>query len=120
MRLLLVTGLRRSDPIGPVLAALDWPGTGKLIALRDTVSVHRAMYDSDAPVSLRAMSLPRSAVSERVTRATVSGASVLHLPNLRLSCNRRLFPYRAAVTWNSLPRHLTGSASRRAVENHNH
>ena len=50
-----MTGLRRYDRIGPALAALDWPRIEKLIARRDAVNIHRAIYEPDAPVSLRAM-----------------------------------------------------------------
>ena len=89
----LVTGLRRYDRIGPALAALDWPRIEKLIARRDAVNVHRAIYEPDAPVSLSEMFLPRSAVSERVTRATVSGASVLHLPNLHTRTSHKKGQY---------------------------
>ena len=61
---------------------------------------------------------PRSAVSERLTRATDAGATVLEVPRLHLATARLLFPYRAAASWNGLPRHVTESASRLQLQKH--
>ena len=59
---------------------------------------------------------PRSAVSERLTRATAAGAAALELPRYRLTATRRLFPYRAAAAWNQLPRDATGDRVRIAAK----
>ena len=81
------------------------------------MNVYRALHVPSAPDSLRAMFRQRSAVSERLTRATAAGAAVLELPRFRLAVVRRLFPYRATVSWNTLPRDVTGSASLSKVGN---
>ena len=114
----LVAGLRRYDHVTPALGALGWPSIRDVVARRDAENVYRALCDSSAPDSLRAMFRPRSAVSERVTRATAAGTAVLELPRFRLAVARRLFPYRAAVSWNALPRHVTDSASRLQLRQH--
>ena len=112
----LVSGLRRFDHVTPALAALGWPGVRGLIARRDAVNVFRALRDTAAPDSLRAMFRPRSAVSVRRTQAAAAGAAVLELPRLRLTTTRRLFPYRAAASWNALPRDVTRHESRSALK----
>ena len=103
----LVTGLRRYDHVGPALAALGWPDIREMIARRDALNVYRALHVVSAPGPLRAMFRPRAAVSERETRSAAAGVSVLELPRYRLTMARRLFPYRAAVSWNELPRDVT-------------
>ena len=108
----LVSGLRRYDHITPALRALGWPSIRSVIARRDAVNVFRGLHVSEAPAKLRNMFHPRSAVSERRTRATAAGTSVLDLPRFRLATARRLFPYRAAASWNKLSRHVSGSVSR--------
>ena len=113
----LVSGLRRCDHVSPTLAALGWPRVEQVVARRDAVNVHRALHVGGAPVALRDMIRPRSAVSERLTRATAAGAAALELPRYRLTTTRRLFPYRAAAAWNQFPRDATRSASRRRVIN---
>ena len=114
----LVSGLRRYDHVSPALSALGWPSVREMIARRDAVNVYRALHVTSAPSTLQAMFRPRSAVSERLTRATAAGAAVLELPRVRLAAARRLFPYRAAAFWNSLPRHVTDSASRPQLLKH--
>ena len=114
----LVSGLRKYDHVTPALAELGWPSVREVIARRDAVNVHRALYTASAPDSLRVMFRPRAAVSGRVTRGTAAGAAVLDLPRVRLAVSRRLFAYRAAAAWNSLPRHVTGSASRQQLVRH--
>ena len=89
-----------------------------MIAQRDAVNVYRALHVAASPETLQAMFRQRSAVSERLTRATAAGAAALELPGLRLTTSRRLFPYRAAAAWNALPRNVTASASRLKVLNH--
>ena len=108
----LVSGLRKFDRITPALGALGWPNIGEVIARRDAVNVHRALYAAGAPDSLRAMFRPRAAVSARATRAAAAGSAVIDLPRVRLAVARRQFPYRAAAAWNGLPREVTGTASR--------
>ena len=107
----LVAGLRRYDHVSPTLSDLGWPSIRDIVARRDAVHVYRALHVPSAPDSLRAMFRRRSAASKRLTRATAAGAAVLELPRFRLAVTRRLFPYRAAVSWNALPRNVTGSAS---------
>ena len=89
-----------------------------MIARRDAVNVYRALHVTAAPSALQAMFRPRSAVSERLTRATASGAAVFELPRVRLAATRRLFLHRAAAAWNGLPRHVSESASRRQLLKH--
>ena len=101
-----------ADHIAPTLAALGWPGVREIVARRDVVNVRRALRAAAAPASLQAMFRPRSAVTERLTRATAAGAAVLELPRFRLTAARRLFPYRAAAAWNDLSRGATGPSSR--------
>ena len=43
---------------------------------------------------------PRSAVSERLTRAAAAGAAVIELHCFKLDVKRRLFPHKVAVLWN--------------------
>ena len=111
----LVSGLRKYDRVSPALTALGWPGVREVIARRDAVNVFRALHVAAAPGALRTMFRPRSAVSERRTRAAAAGAAVLELPRFRLTAARRLFPYRAAAAWNELPRHVTSAASKRQL-----
>ena len=108
----LVAGLRKFDHVTPALGALGWPSIRDVVARRDAENVYRALHDTAAPESLQAMFRPRSAVSERVTRATAAGTAVLELPHFQLTVTRRLFAYRAAASWNDLPRHVTDSRSR--------
>ena len=114
----LVSGLRKYDHVSPALTALGWLGVREVIAQRDAVNVNRALHVAAAPGALRAMFRPRSAVSERRTRATAAGAAVPKLSRFRLTAARRLFPYRAAATWNRLPRHVTVAASKRQLLRH--
>ena len=114
----LVAGLRRYDHVTPALGALGWPSIRDMVARRDAVNVYRALHVPSAPDSLRDMFRPRSAVSERLTRATAAGTAVLELPRFRLAVARRLFPYRAAVSWNVLPRRVTDSASQLQLQQH--
>ena len=114
----LVCGLRRYDHVSPALAELGWPSMREVIARRDAVNVYRALHVTGAPETLQAMFHPRSAVSERLTRATAAGAAVLELPRFHLATARRLFPYRAAASWNGLPRHVTDSASKLQLQKH--
>ena len=114
----LVSGLRKYDHVTPALVALGWPSVREMIARRDAVNVHRALYAAAAPDSLRGMFRPRAAVSERATRATAAGSAVLDMPRVRLAVARRQFPYRAAASWNGLPREVTETASRKQLEQH--
>ena len=104
--------------MSPALAALGWPTVREMIAQHDAVNVYRAIHIAASPENLQAMFLQRSAVSERLMRATVAGAAALELPGLRLTTSRRLFPYRAAAAWNALSRDVTASASRLKHLNH--
>ena len=108
----LVCGLRRYDHVTPALRALGWPGVKSIVVRRDALNVYRGLHETNAPQTLRDMFRPRSAVSTRTTRATAAGAAVLELPGFRLATARRLFPYRAAASWNGLPSHVTSSTSR--------
>ena len=96
----VVSGVRKYDHISPTLAALGWSGVRELVARRDSIGVHRALRDPQAPVAVRSLFVPRAAVSQRSTRSTEAGA--LELPAFRLSTSRRAFSYRAASTWNRL------------------
>ena len=108
----LVSGLRRYDHVTPALRALGWPSIRSMVTRRDALNVYRGLNVSGVPKTLGNMFRPRSAVSGRSTRATAAGTAVLELPSFRLAAARRLFLYRAAVAWNSLPRDTTGAVSR--------
>ena len=94
----LVSGLRRHDHVTPTLRALGWSSVRTMVVRRDAVNVYRGLHVTDAPKALRDMFRPRSAVSDRSTRATAAGTTVLELPRFRLASARRLFPYRAAAS----------------------
>ena len=114
----LVSGLRKYDHVTPVLAALGWPSVREMIARRDALNVHRALFAAAVPESLRAMFPSRASVSERATRAVAAGPAVIELPRVRLAVARRQFPYRAAAAWNGLPREVAATASRRQLMEH--
>ena len=96
----IVSGARRSDHISPILADLGWRRVDDLVTQRDCLGVQRALTDRCAPEVIRALFVPRASVSDRMTRASVSGA--LELPDFRLAFARRTFAFRAARSWNRL------------------
>ena len=59
---------------------------------------------------LSSLFIKRSDVSQRETRATVSGE--LQLERCRLSVTQRGFSYRAAALWNGLPDSVTSAPNR--------
>ena len=79
----IVSGVRKYDHISPTLAALGWCGVRELVAHRDSIGVYRALKNPSAPVAVRSLFIPRTAVSQRTTRSTEAGA--LELPAFRLS-----------------------------------
>ena len=66
----------------------------------DCNGVFRALNDPRAPAAVRSLFTPRSAVSVRNTRSTLTGT--LQLPNFRLFMSRRAFSFRSASSWNRL------------------
>ena len=106
----VVSGARKRDHISPTVRALGWHTITELIVYRDRLAVFRALNDSRAPAATRCLFTPRSAISQRVTRATSAG--VLELPPFRLSFARRTFSYRAAESWNCLSPAITSSRTR--------
>ena len=111
----LVSGLRRGDHVSPALATFGWPDIDTLVMRRDAINIYRALHDPAAPQPLKDMARPRQTVCSRRTRATAAGAAVLAPPRLQLTTARRLFPYRAAVSWNKLSRVTTLCTSRRQL-----
>lgn len=81
----------------------------QLVEERDMVKVFKAQHFELGPPAVRDMFVPRSAVSQRDTRA--SDAGQLHLSRCRLEQTQRSFRYRAAVAWNRLPKNATSSVS---------
>ena len=68
---------------------------------RDVIKVFKLLSDPTAPVAIRDLLVPCTAVSIRTTRASES--DVLRPPRRRLTARQRHFSYRAAASWNSLP-----------------
>ena len=101
----LVTGVRRSQHVSPVLKYLGWPSVSEMVRQRDCLKVFSALNDHGSPPALRALFVRRSQVSQRETRASAAGE--LQLERCRLSATQSTFFYRAARTWNSLPSAIT-------------
>ena len=110
----IVSGARRREHISPVLAELGWRRVQDLVTQRDCISVHRALNDPCAPESIRTMFTRRADISQRATRAAAAGA--LEPPAFRLSATRRLFPYRAVLSWNRLSPAITASFTHRVCD----
>ena len=66
----------------------------------DLVKLFKTLRGEDVPQEISALFVPRSAVSDRATRATELGR--LHLRRPRLDATKRSFSYRAAAAWNRL------------------
>ena len=97
----VVTGTRRRERISPALKTLGWKRVEDLIAERDVVKVHKALYGEHGPSAVRDMFVRRSVVSTRHTRASCAGR--LDLTKCRLTLTQKSFRYRAATAWNRLP-----------------
>ena len=106
----LVTGTRRTDHISPALSSLGWHRLEDMVNRRDCLHVYRALSEDNCPPALKALFIKRSQVSQRDTRATLSGE--LQLEKCRLSGTQRCFSYRAAAAWNQLPVSVTDAPSR--------
>ena len=106
----LVTGTRRNDHIMPALSSLGWLRIEDMVRRRDCLHVYRAVRDDSCPPALSSLFIKRSDVSQRETRATVSGE--LQLERCRLSVTQRGFSYRAAALWNGLPDSVTSAPNR--------
>ena len=94
-----MTGARKFDHISPILDQLGWRKIDDLIKHRDCIKVSKALNNANTPEAIKSLFVRRSAVSQRVTRATASGE--LQLQPFRLSLARSNFSYR--VAWNNLP-----------------
>ena len=105
----VVTGLKRSDRISPALQTLGWHRVEQLIETRDMVKVFKTLHSDATPTAVRAMFETRSAVSQRETRS--SDAGKLQLARCRLEHTKKSFRYRAAATWNGLPKRVTDHSS---------
>ena len=77
--------------------------------MRDSVKLFKALHFESGPQAVRDTFVARSDVSKRATCA--SDAGKLHLPRYHLELAKKSFRYRAAVTWNALPKTLTDSTS---------
>ena len=71
-----------------------------MIEQMDLVKVFKTLRGEGVPQEISALFVPRSAVSQRTTRAT--GLGRLHLRRPRLAATKRGFSYRAAAAWNRL------------------
>ena len=103
----VVTGARISDHIPPTVEALGWRSMTDFVTHRDTRDVFRALSDLRAPEAICSLFTIRATVSQRETRATLSGA--LELPAYRPSTSRRTFSYRTASSWSNLSQDPAGS-----------
>jgi len=97
----VITGTRKFDHITPSLNSLGWPTIEAMVRHRDALKAFKALRDESSPSEIRALFVPRSAVSTRTTRATDRGS--LQLQKYDLTGTQRAFAYRAAVVWNNLP-----------------
>jgi len=96
----IVTGVKKHQHITPSLNSLSWSKIEVLVARRDLTKVWKVLRTEGIPAEIRALLTPRSAVSTRETRASVSGS--LHLQRCNLSLGQKPFSYRAASAWNAL------------------
>ena len=85
-----------------------------MVAHRDAVKVFKALKREDAPLAIRTLLVPRTAVSTRVTRASDRGS--LHLRKPKLAATKTAFAYRAAVAWNRLPPHVCAATTLNALK----
>lgn len=100
----IVTGVKKHQRITPSLNSLQWPRIDALVARRDVTKVWKLLQTDGAPPNVRALLVPRSAVSTRETRSSDGGA--LHLRRCRLSSSQSAFSYRGAAAWNALPQQV--------------
>ena len=98
----IVSGLARRDHVTPVLRELGWSTIDELIHERDIAAMSRLLSPSCEAHALTEQLLLRGDVSERQTRAVVSGQ--LQLPRVRTEFARRSFMYRAISAWNCVSR----------------
>ena len=98
----IVSGLARRDHVTPVLRELGWSTIDELIHERDIAAMSRLLSPSCEAHALTEQLLLRGDVSERQTRAVVSGQ--LKLPRVRTEFARRSFMYRAISAWNCVSR----------------
>ena len=98
----IVTGVKKHEPISSSLKLLNWPRIEQLVSRRDSIKVFKLLTDPATPAAVRALLVPRAAVSARASRASESGA--LQLPRRRLTSSQRHFSFRAVAGWNALPR----------------
>ena len=106
----VVTGTRKTEHITPVLRSLGWQNIEGMIFERDCIKVFNALNDQYAPNTMRSMFTRRRDTSLRDTR--LARSEQLALPRVRLSTTQRVFSYRAATAWNTLPPTVTQSTSR--------
>ena len=110
----VVTGVKRRDHITPALDSLHWSRIGQLVEERDCLKVYHALHDDNAPAAMQSLFTRRSEVATRETRLTCT--EQLHLPKVRLSATQKFFSYRAAASWNTLPREAQNAPSLRAFK----
>ena len=110
----IITGNKKHNSISPALNSLGWPRIEVMVAHRDVIKVFRTLMDAESPHDIRALLVPRSAVSARETRTTQRGN--LQLSRHRLTSTQRTFSYRAAAAWNRLPTCVITSTSLNAFK----
>ena len=49
----IVTGLRRRDRVGPVLASLCWTRMEQIVRKRDLLKIYKALHSQFGPLSIR-------------------------------------------------------------------
>ena len=99
------TGLRKYDHVSQSRRDLGWMSFEEMIAMRDAQRIHFIMWNDESSQQIKSLIETRAQVSERQTRSTVD-ESVLQIPRCRLQTTKMMFPHRAVMTWNGLPRNL--------------
>ena len=99
----LVTGVRRSEHITPILHDLHWLPVRRRITFKTAVLVYKRLHDM-APQYLQTYCEPTSTVASRRLRSAHSGR--LTVPRTRTNYGDRSFAVQGPRVWNSLPAEL--------------
>ena len=91
---------RWRDHMSTVIKSIAWYNLRELVNHRDCFGISRVNNNPCASVAIRSLFSPRSAVSARHTRSTLSGT--LQLPAFRLSLPHCVCSFRAASSCNRL------------------
>ena len=99
----LVTGVRRSDHISPVLRQLHWPPVRQRVDFKVATLVHQSLYGISPPYLADDCRLVADA-RERRLRSTASRTCVV--TRTYSTFGDRAFAAAGPGLWNSLPSHL--------------